>query len=152
VADEYTPTTGAIRKIYSAAPIVTEANRLGDADVARNVIAFDRWLAAHDAEIRHDQFDKSSRDWADEHAHQLWGGAVSGDGPFTIDEDPRAVIARTHAALSRAASEKSEIAEEMKQRLTAATAYCADTTTGDWRISYHEAVQYLRGILAGQHR
>ena len=52
---KYTPTTAAIRKVYSAAPIITERNRLGDSDVARNALAFERWLAAHDADIRRDQ-------------------------------------------------------------------------------------------------
>ncbi len=42
---DYTPTTEAVRKIYCAAPIVTEGNRLSDAAVGRNIERFDRWLA-----------------------------------------------------------------------------------------------------------
>jgi len=45
---DYTPTTLAICKVYSAAPIVTEENRLGDRDIAKNVSAFNRWLTARD--------------------------------------------------------------------------------------------------------
>ena len=47
--DNYTPTTEAVRKIYTAAPIVKESNRLPDSDIAKNGVRFDRWLAAERA-------------------------------------------------------------------------------------------------------
>jgi hypothetical protein len=45
-------TTEAIVKVYSAAPIITEVNRLGDRDVAHNRARFYRWLAAEQAAAR----------------------------------------------------------------------------------------------------
>ena len=81
--DNYTPTTEAVRKIYTAAPIVKESNRLPDSDIAKNGVRFDRWLAAERAKAVADlantiadlvqtvdtETDEPLQDWL---AEQIW--------------------------------------------------------------------------------
>lgn len=64
---DYTPSTDAVRKVYAAAPIVHEANRLADADVARNTERFYRWLAA----VQADAFDRGAKAQADGYGMQV---------------------------------------------------------------------------------
>lgn len=65
-------TTDALRKVYVAAPIITEANRLPDADVISNTERFELWLAERDrqtAERAHDEGFMEALDYyrVDEH-------------------------------------------------------------------------------------
>ena len=52
--------TEAVRKVYAAAPIITEANRLGDFQAAANSERFDIWLAEVKAEAKREALEEAA--------------------------------------------------------------------------------------------
>lgn len=62
MADEYTPTTGQVRNRYASGRRILDARDACLTPVGELDAEFDRWLAAHDAEIRRDEREKVARE------------------------------------------------------------------------------------------
>lgn len=69
MVDEYTPTTEEVRTDYVMAYADAQSSQL------EAQIAFDRWLAAHDAETRR----QAAREWADR-IYDEWPGGTGHEG------------------------------------------------------------------------
>lgn len=64
---EYTPTTGVVRDIYRT--------HLGQSIQAERNAEFDRWLAAHDAQVSAQGF-RDGVNFIDNDPSKSWGGAM----------------------------------------------------------------------------